>query len=96
MEVWTRIEHALKERGKAIKAINQFHDDITKYWCEEDQHVLGHIAYSPPITTDTGTEGYTEDWALIELDRNKIDWDTFKGNVIDIGMFDLSHKGHLV
>ena len=86
----------MKERGKAIKAINQFYDDITKYWCEEDQRVLGHIAYSPPITVGTGAEGYTEDWALIELDRNKIDWNTSKGNVIDIGTFDLSHKGHIV
>ena len=82
---WT--EHALKKTEKAIKAINQFHDEITKYWSEEGQRVLGHIAYSPPITVGTGAESYTEDWALIELDRKKIDWDTFKGNVMDIGMF---------
>ena len=86
-EELTSFERELKETEKATKAINQFHDEITKYWCEEGQRVLGHIAYSPPITVGTGAESYTEDWALIELDRNKIDWDTFKGNVIDIGMF---------
>ena len=33
------------------------------------------------------TEEFTEDWALIELDRDKIDWNSFKGNVIDLGTF---------
>ena len=88
-EEWTWSERVLKKTEKAIKAISQ-------YWCEEGQHVVSHIAYSPPITVGTGAEGYTEDWALIELNHNKIDWNTSKGNVIDIGIFDLSHKGHIV
>ncbi|KAI6097141.1 hypothetical protein EV401DRAFT_2247385 [Pisolithus croceorrhizus] len=79
------LEGNLTKEEKAIRALNQFHDETTKYWSEESQRVLGHIAYSPPLTFGTGAEKYTEDWALIELDRNKIDWDTFKGNVIDLG-----------
>ena len=50
VEEWTWSECALKKTEKVIKAINQFHDEITKFWCEEGQRVLGHIAYSPPIT----------------------------------------------
>ena len=83
----TKIEGKLMEEEQSIKALNEFHDEITKYWSEDGQRVLGHIAFSPPITFDTGAEGYTEDWAFIELDRNKIDWNTFKGNVIDLGTF---------
>ncbi|KAI0001528.1 hypothetical protein BJV74DRAFT_944493 [Russula compacta] len=68
----------------------EFEDCLKKEvaaWSEESQRVLGHIAYSPPITVGTGAEQYTEDWALIELDRNKINWDSFKGNVIDLGSY---------
>lgn len=83
----TKIEGKLREEEAAIEAINQFHDVTTKYWSEEGQRVLGHVAYSPPITVGTGAEGHIEDWALIELDRNKIDWNLFKGNVIDLGAF---------
>ncbi|KAF8549223.1 hypothetical protein OG21DRAFT_1556983 [Imleria badia] len=81
----TGVENMLKEEEKASKVLDQFHDEIMKYWSKEDQRVIGHVAYSPPITVGTGPTGYTADWALIELDRNKIDWDTFKGNVIDLG-----------
>ena len=77
----------LEEAEAAIKTLNQFHDEVKKYWSEEGQRVLGHVAYSPPITVGTGNGRYTEDWALIELDRSKIDWGTFKSNVMDLGMF---------
>jgi len=69
-----------------MKTVIQFHDEITRGWSEVGHRVLGHTAYSPPITLGTGTESYTEDWALIELDHNKIDWNTFKGNVIKVSV----------
>jgi hypothetical protein len=39
------------------------------------------------INDSTGIEGYIEDWAFINLDRNKMDWNTFnlKGNAVDLG-----------
>lgn len=83
----TEIEAKLLKEEVSIKALNEFHNEVTKYWSEEGRRVLGHITFSPPITFDTGPKGYTEDWALIELDRNKIDWTTFNGNVIDLGTF---------
>ncbi|KAL4066316.1 hypothetical protein V8B97DRAFT_1980589 [Scleroderma yunnanense] len=84
VEKRTKIKDKLEEE-EAIKSLNQFHDKTTKYWSEEGQRILGHVIYSPPITVGTGAECYTEDWALIELNPNKIDWNTFKGNVIDLG-----------
>ncbi|KAF8326997.1 uncharacterized protein EI90DRAFT_3226658 [Cantharellus anzutake] len=79
------IQGKLKEAEATIEALNHFHDKATKYWSEESLRVLGHVAYSPPITVGAGAKRYTEDWALIELDCNKIDWDNFKGNVVDLG-----------
>ncbi|KAF8327470.1 uncharacterized protein EI90DRAFT_3224556 [Cantharellus anzutake] len=75
-------EEEEEEAQAVIEALNHFHD---KYWSEESLRVIGHVAYSPPITVGAGAERYTEDWALIELDCNKIDWDNFKGNVVDLG-----------
>jgi hypothetical protein len=83
----TAAERNLRAMEASIKAHNQFHDEATKYWSEESQRIIGHVAYSPPITIGTGTECYTEDWALIELDNNKIDWNNFEANVIDLGTF---------
>ncbi|KAH8987390.1 hypothetical protein EDB86DRAFT_3065748 [Lactarius hatsudake] len=75
------VEGKLRAVEASIKAINEYHNEVTKYWSEESQRVIGHIAYSPAITVGTGTKRYTEDWAFIELDRNKIDWDNFRGNI---------------
>ncbi|KIL61734.1 hypothetical protein M378DRAFT_187503 [Amanita muscaria Koide BX008] len=81
----TKVESLLQEAKAAIDTLNEFHTEVTKYWSAESQRALGHIAYSPPISVGTGTKCFTEDWALIELDGEKIDWKAFKGNVIDLG-----------
>ena len=47
--------------------------------------VLGHIAHLPPISVGTGPKCFTEDWALIKLHNEKINWNSFKGNVVDLG-----------
>ena len=82
-----RFEDLLQEAEEAIETLNEFHTEVTKYWSAENQRVLGHVAYSLPISVGTGPKSFTEDWALIELDGGKIDWKTFKGNVIDLGTF---------
>jgi hypothetical protein len=81
------VEGQLREAKEAIESLDKFHDEAKKYWSEESQRILGHIAHSPPFTVGTGTKRFTEDWALIELDSEKIDWKAFRGNVIDLGMF---------
>ena len=82
-----RIEYHLRSAEASIKALDQFHTTVTKVWSHEQQRVVGHIAYAPAITVGAGDSLYTEDWALIELHRSKIDWTGFRGNVIDLGMF---------
>ncbi|KIJ11506.1 hypothetical protein PAXINDRAFT_157284 [Paxillus involutus ATCC 200175] len=42
------------------------------------------VDHSPPISVGTGPKRFTEDWALIQLHGEKIDWEAFKGNVIDL------------
>ncbi|KAI0290586.1 hypothetical protein BC826DRAFT_1092484 [Russula brevipes] len=70
---------------KTIADVNDFHSDITKHWSTLSQRVLGYVLHTPPISLATGPKQFTEDWALIDLDLDNIDWDTFKGNVVYLG-----------
>jgi hypothetical protein len=79
----------LAKAEKAIVAVDAFLTDISKHWSPMNQRVLGHVVYAPPISVDTGPKQFTEDWALIELQRDKIDWQNFKGNVVYLGPFQI-------
>lgn len=67
--------------------VDEFHSKITKGWSVEDLRFLGHALCTPPISVGTYDKMFTEDWALVELDRGKFDWDAFRGNVIHLGTF---------
>jgi hypothetical protein len=78
-------ECKLAKAEKTITAVDAFHTDITKLWSTMGPRVLGHVVYAPPISVGTGSKQFTEDWALIELNRDKIDWNDFKGNIMYLG-----------
>ena len=82
-----KFKDLLQGSKKAIDTLNEFHGEVMKYWSAESQRILGHVAHSPPISVGTSPKHFTEDWALIELHDEKIDWEAFKGNVIDVGTF---------
>ena len=82
-----RFSGLLKEAEKEVEALNELHINVTKFWSTNSQRVLGHIVYAPPISVGTGDKSYTEDWALVELHREKIEWKSFKGNMIYLGTF---------
>ena len=86
-EARQELEGKLAKVEKTIAAVDVFHGDITKHWSAVSQRVLGHVVYAPPISVGTGPKQFTEDWALIELNRDKIDWNNFKGNVMYLGTF---------
>ncbi|KAI9450878.1 hypothetical protein BJY52DRAFT_1206074 [Lactarius psammicola] len=77
-----KTQRLLDEANEAMKALEKFHDEVKKDWSQPSQRVLGHIIRSPPITLGTGSEGFTEDYAVVELDSSKID-KAFKGNPDD-------------
>ena len=80
-------KNMLKKAEETITAVDAIHSDITKHWSAESERMLGHVVYAPSISVSTGPKQFTEDWALIELNRDKIDWSSFKGNVMYIGTF---------
>lgn len=81
-----KVQGQLDGATEAIEGLQRLYAQSKKGWSKPGQRVLGHIAYSPPLAPGAGTEGFTEDYALIELDNLKIK-DAFKGNVIDLGVF---------
>ena len=86
-ETRKRVEGELERARKSIETFNKFHSEITKFWSVVSQRVLGHVFHSPPLSVSTGPKLFTEDWALIELHAEKINWNRFKGNVVDLGTF---------
>ncbi|KIK80949.1 hypothetical protein PAXRUDRAFT_763789 [Paxillus rubicundulus Ve08.2h10] len=80
-----KFKHLLQQAEEAINVLDKFHGEVMKNWSAESQRVLGHVAHSPPISVGTSPKCFTDNWALIELHREKIDWEAFKGNVIDLG-----------
>ena len=61
-------------------------EDTTRDWKEGQNRVIGHIFLSPPIGLNVGDEGFTEDWAVIEIDASKIDATSFVGNAVGLGI----------
>ncbi|KIM73605.1 hypothetical protein PILCRDRAFT_828987 [Piloderma croceum F 1598] len=74
----------LEEARKAIGALEKFHADVSKDWKKQENRILGYVVLSPPIGLGVGEEGFTEDWAVIEIDDSKVDSTNFVGNVIDL------------
>ncbi|KAG0133745.1 hypothetical protein HOY82DRAFT_516867 [Tuber indicum] len=70
---------------KKIEEVNALHDEVTKHRTTPDQRVIGFVLHSEKIGVSVEPYGFTEDWALIELYDEKVDWSTFKGNKVYVG-----------
>ncbi|KAN0067490.1 hypothetical protein V8E54_014359 [Elaphomyces granulatus] len=81
------IQIEIHKAKRAIEALNTFYQDVSTRWATRESRILGHVILSPPINVGVGnsSEGYTEDWAAIEIDASKIDASNFDGNTIDLG-----------
>ena len=75
----------VEEAKDAVDTLKKLRDDVEKGWTAIDNRILGHVRFSPPIKTGAGVNQYTEDYALIELDRSKFCAASFTGNSIDLG-----------
>lgn len=77
----------LETTDKAIEALENFYAEVQKDWSLPEQRIIGHVRSTPGcVTSDVGPNGFTEDWAAVELDGGKFK-KAFKGNVIDLGAF---------
>ena len=80
-------QNAIEKATRLIDNLNSLHDEITKRRTNPDKRIIGFILHADPISVSNKPHGFTLDWAFIELYNEKIDWDTFPGNKVYIGMF---------
>jgi hypothetical protein len=78
-------EGIVKKAKEAIVAFKKLLDDVEKGWENIDNRVLGHIRFTPSLELSSGPNKYTRDYALVEIDRSKIDAASFTGNAVDLG-----------
>ena len=78
-------QEKLEQAKEEMKALTALHKDVSTRWATPESRILGHVILSPPINVGVGSEGYTEDWAVIEIDVSKVDESNFNGNAIDLG-----------
>ncbi|KAG8703591.1 hypothetical protein FRC08_002747 [Ceratobasidium sp. 394] len=75
----------LRQATEAMEKLNVFYQGVSTHWATRESRLLGHVILSPPISVGLGSECYTEDWAIIEIDTSKVDASNFQGNAIDLG-----------
>ncbi|KIM41637.1 hypothetical protein M413DRAFT_19035 [Hebeloma cylindrosporum] len=73
----------LVAKAKKITAANELHTSVTKYYTFPDARTLGFVFYCAEI--GVGKVGYMYDWALIQLDVDKLEAGSFLGNKLYIG-----------
>ena len=74
----------LDKARESVAALAAFYRELSVNWATEQSRILGHVVFSPPIVVGAGTEQYTQDVAVIEIDASKIP-SSFPGNAIDLG-----------
>ncbi|KAI9750442.1 MAG: hypothetical protein M1815_001771 [Lichina confinis] len=75
----------LAKAGSQLQAVEAFGREITAHWTGASNRELGHVIYAPPVLTNIGQYGHTLDIALVDLDLQKLDVTSFRGNLINIG-----------
>jgi hypothetical protein len=79
----------LNRATRAREELETFYQDVSKNWATQESRILGHVILAPPINNG---KGYTEDWAIIEVDSSKVNESNFIGNAFDIGNHIPAHK----
>ena len=75
------VEDAKKRIGQVNDLLKEVQDRV-----DTSKRVIGFVLHSEKIEISSGKQGFTKDWALIELYNEMFDWDTFQGNKVYVGM----------
>lgn len=67
-----------------IVGLKKLLQDVKGDWTDEKNRVIGHVVLSPPITLDYANDGFTDDWAVTQVESSMIAKFNLVGNVIDL------------
>ncbi|KAF9783224.1 hypothetical protein BJ322DRAFT_1110106 [Thelephora terrestris] len=70
---------------RVIQRVKAIHGEVVENYTTLDQRTIGFVLHSEKIEVSAEPYKFTNDWALIELYNDKIDWTTFKGNKLWVG-----------
>ncbi|KAI9684814.1 MAG: hypothetical protein M1829_000189 [Trizodia sp. TS-e1964] len=72
--------------GKAETAVKELQGFLSRLdaWRKHNDRVLGPVLVSPAISLGVSGERFTEDWAIFQINRDKLGAG-FQGNKIDLG-----------
>ncbi|KAF9480021.1 hypothetical protein BDN70DRAFT_857648, partial [Pholiota conissans] len=79
------IQGRIGKQERDMAELEQFLVNVKTDWLDPKSRILGHIVLSPPLILASGKDGFTQDFAVIEVDTTKIDASNFIGNAIDLG-----------
>lgn len=81
-------QKSIKAAENGVNIIHGLQQTVKKQWATHSARTIGHVVYSPPLRprASTADEGCTEDYAIIEIDDDKIDREALNkiGNAIDL------------
>ena len=80
-------QHEVEKATKIINHLKDLYNQVAKRMTNPDQRIIGFVLHVEPIVVADGPNQFTRDWALIQLYNEKINWDTFLGNKVYIGMY---------
>ncbi|KAM5543708.1 hypothetical protein V8D89_002325 [Ganoderma adspersum] len=80
----THAQSGIAAAEDAIVKLTKLHEEAMR-WEKLEDRVIGHVVYAPPVTLGADPGGYTEDFALIEIDTSRFDASNVKINCIDLG-----------
>ena len=75
----------LDDLTEAREAFWNFEKEVETKWGNLEDRVMGFKLLSPALALGVVPGGYTQDWAIIELDLEKVDATNLAGNTIDLG-----------
>ena len=68
---------------KTVEAYQKLLIYVARDWKDERNRIIGHVTLSPPISFGCGDEGFSDDWAVVEVYPSMIG--KLNLNVIDLG-----------
>jgi hypothetical protein len=85
-KVLAKTRQRLDEAREAIDELYVFYQRTREDWGKRSRRIIGHVVRSPAITVGSDPHGFTTDYAVVRLDKEKFK-KSFKGNVLDLGGF---------
>ncbi|KAJ1301685.1 hypothetical protein OPQ81_008921 [Rhizoctonia solani] len=77
-------EKLLRKAKADMEELIGFQRRVENDWNDKKNRVLGRVLCSPATALGVGDQRFTEDWAIFEVDRDKLG-DGFEGNKVDLG-----------